>query len=57
MAGKTVTLTRNTRIKNKLRKAGDKVQVDAELLAELEAAGAIKVAAAEDGEKDSKKTK
>lgn len=53
MAGKSVILTRAVRIKNKRRKAGDKVQVDADTLAELEALNAIE--AASKGDSDDEK--
>lgn len=41
MAGKTVELIRVARINNKRRNVGEKVQVDAKTLADLQAAGAV----------------
>lgn len=43
MAAKKYKLTRNVRIKNKLHKVGDHVELSKELLAELEALDAIDV--------------
>lgn len=54
MAGKNVILSKNARIKGKLRTAGEKVQVDAETFAELEALDAIEAGEAkvDDDNKD-----
>lgn len=59
MAGKNVTLKRTVRIDNKRRNPGEKLQVSAELYAELEAADAIELEAKADAKEqdDNKKGK
>lgn len=52
MAGKNVILTKNARIKGELRKAGEKVQVDAVTFADLEAAEAIEAGEAKAEQQD-----